>query len=269
MRHLHSLLRPLPLAVLAASFCGQAAACLIMPGKEAVKLTLAGKPYVLQARAVHKNESDPWPHLDLRSCEGVSVTAGEPIITAKGKDGGVRVLRLAAGKNIAEELGKAKPQPANEAAIQLGALLRGDPVTQHGLSRGEPAVPGMPFGKILRPGDALVLAIAHATPQTLVLTPPLTARREPLTLSLAPGNTARVPADFLVPGGVYRWRLERDGVAREGRFTLLDAAGQQSVEAALAAVQATTPDGAAMLRALALDAAGLEYDRDLAATAAQ
>lgn len=250
-----------PLAIAFMVTAAHAASCLILPIKDAATIDVAGKNIMLDPKT-----ASPWPSVELRRCELVKVVSGQAHIAFKDDKQGWRSLTLAAGQSLTEAaMSKAVATPAAGGGLaQLGALLRGDSGSQFGLSRGEPAVAGMPFGKVLRPTDnwVLAIAIAHATPQTLVLTPPLTARRQPLTLAIAAGEAARIPADFLVPGGIYRWRLERDGKAHEGRFQILDAETQSALEKSLATIGAETPEHRALLRSLQLDAAGLEYDRD-------
>lgn len=249
----------LPLAMIFLATAAYAESCLIQPIKEAATIEVAGKPISLDPKT-----ASPWPSVDLRRCTQVSVVSGQAHIALKDDKQGWRSLTLSAGQSLTEAtMRKATPLLVASGGIaQLGAALRGDSSSQQGLSRGEPAVAGMPFGKVLRPAETWLLAIAHATPQTLVLTPPLTSRRQPLTLALVANTPARIPADFLVPGGIYRWRLERDGKAHEGRFQVLDAESQAAIEQSLAAISAESPDHRALLRALQLDAAGLEYDRD-------
>lgn len=248
-----------PLAILFLATAAQAESCLIQPIKEAATVRVDGKNFPLDPKS-----GSPRSALDLRRCTQVSVVSGQASITFKEGKQGWRHLTLAAGEALTEAaIRKAATLSVADGGIaQLGAVLRGDSGSQHGLSRGEPAVAGMPFGKVLRPAETWLLAIAHATPQTLVLTPPLTSRRQPLTLAIAANTTAQIPADFLVPGGIYRWRLERDGKAHEGRFQVLDAESQSAIEQSLAAISAESADHRALLRALQLDAAGLEYDRD-------
>jgi|GEM_PF-3444120 len=248
---------PLALAFMAST--AHAESCLIQPIKEAATVRVDGKDFTLKPES-----NTPLPSLDLRRCTHVSIVSGQASITFKDEKQGWRHLKLAAGESLTEAAMRkaAALSVAGGGLAQLGALLRGDSGSQYGLSRGEPAVAGMPFGKVLRPAEPWVLAIAHATPQTLVLTPPLTARRQPLTLAIAASEAARIPADFLVPGGIYRWRLERDGKAHEGRFQILDAESQSAIEKSIAAIGAESPERRALLRSLQLDAAGLEYDRD-------
>lgn len=239
----------------------RATPCVILPIKEAATIKVAGKEISLDPKT-----ASPWPSVELRRCELVKVISGQVHIAFKDEKGGWRSMTLAAGQSLTEAaMSKAVATPAASGGLaQLGALLRGDSGSQYGLSRGEPTVAGMPFGKVLRPAGTWMLAIAHATPQTLVLTPPLTSRRQPLTFAMAAGEAARIPADFLVPGGIYRWRLERDGKAHEGRFQMLDAESQLAIEKSLAAITAESAEHRALLRSLELDAAGLEYDRDRA-----
>lgn len=248
-----------PLALLFLATATQAESCLIQPIKEAATVRVDGKNFPLDPKS-----GSPLSALDLRRCTQVSVVSGRASITFKEGKEGWRHLTLAAGESLTEAaMRKAATLSVVSGGIaQLGAVLRGDSGSQQGLSRGEPSVAGMPFGKVLRPAETWLLAIAHATPQILLLTPPLTSRRQPLTLALAANEPARVPADFLVPGGIYRWRLERDGKAHEGRFQVLDAESQATIEQSLAAISAESVDHRALLRALQLDAAGLEYDRD-------
>jgi hypothetical protein len=248
-----------PLAMAFMVNAAHAESCLIQPIKEAATIEVAGEKIPLDPKT-----ASPWPSVDLRRCTQVSVISGQASITFKEGKQGWRHLTLAAGQSLTEAaMRKAAPLLVASGGIaQLGAVLRGDSGSQQGLSRGEPSVAGMPFGKVLRPADTWLLAIAHATPQTLVLTPPLTSRRQPLTLALAAHTTAQFPADFIVPGGIYRWRLERDGKAHEGRFQVLDAESQAAIEQSLAAIVAESTDHRALLRAMQLDAAGLEYDRD-------
>lgn len=250
---------PLALAFMASAT--HATPCLILPIKDAATIDVAGKTIPLDPKT-----ASPWPSVELRRCAKVKVVSGQVHIAFKDEKEGWRSLTLKKDQELTDSaMSKAAATPAASGGLaQLGALLRGDSGSQFGLSRGEPAVVGMPFGKVLRPAEPWVLAIAHATPQTLVLTPPLTARRQPLTLAIAAGEAARVPADFLVPGGIYRWRLERDGKAHEGRFQILDAESQSALEKSLAAIGAESPEHRALLRSLQLDAAGLEYDRDRA-----
>lgn len=250
---------PFPLALAFMVSTAQAASCLILPIKEAATIKVAGDKISLDPKT-----ASPWPSVELRRCAQVKVVSGQVHIAFKDEKAGWRSLTLKKDQELTDStMSKATATPAASGGLaQLGALLRGDSGSQYGLSRGEPAVAGMPFGKVLRPADTWVLAIAHATPQTLVLTPPLTARRQPLTLAIAAGEAARIPADFLVPGGIYRWRLERDGKAHEGRFQILDAESQSALEKSLAAIGAESPEHRALLRSLQLDAAGLEYDRD-------
>lgn len=248
-----------PLAILFLAAPALAAPCLIQPIKEAATVLADGNKYDLTPQGGSRRSS-----IDLRRCTQVSVVSGRASITFKEGKQDWRHLTLAAGESLTEAtMRKAAPLSVASGGIaQLGAVLRGDSSSQQGLSRGEPAVAGMPFGKVLRPAETWLLAIAHATPQTLVLTPPLTSRRQPLTLALAANEPARISANFLVPGGIYRWRLERDGKAHEGRFQVLDADSQTAIEQSLAAIVAESADHRALLRALQLDAAGLEYDRD-------
>lgn len=250
-----------PLALAFMATATHATPCLILPIKEAATIDVAGKKIPLDPKT-----ASPWPSVELRRCTQVKVVSGQVHIAFKDEKEGWRSLTLKKDQELTDSaMSKAVATPAASGGLaQLGALLRGDSGSQFGLSRGEPAVAGMPFGKVLRPADPWVLAIAHATPQTLVLTPPLTARRQPLTLAIAAGEAARIPADFLVPGGIYRWRLERDGKAHEGRFQILDAESQSALEKSLAAIGAESPEHRALLRSLQLDAAGLEYDRDRA-----
>jgi hypothetical protein len=248
-----------PVAMLFLAAPALATPCLIQPIKEAATLLADGNKYDLAPKGGSFRSV-----LDLRRCTQVSVVSGQASITFKEGKQGWRHPTLAAGESLTEAaMRKAATLSIASGGIgQLAAVLRGDSSSQQGLSRGEPSVIGMPFGKVLRPSDTWLLAIAHATPQTLVLTPPLTSRRQPLNLALAANTTAQIPADFLVPGGIYRWRLERDGKAHEGRFQVLDAESQAAIEQSLAAIVAESADHRALLRALQLDAAGLEYDRD-------
>jgi hypothetical protein len=251
-------LAAIPLALIFATIA-HAESCLIQPIKEAATVRVDSKNFTLKPES-----NNPLPSLDLRRCTNVSIVSGLASITFKDDKRGWRHLKLAAGESLTEAAMRkaAALSVAGGGLAQLGALLRGDSGSQFGLSRGEPAVAGMPFGKVLRPAQTWELAIAHPRPQTLVFTPPLTSRRQPLTLAITANEAARIPADFLVPGGIYRWRLERDGKAHEGRFQILDAESQSALEKSLAAISAESAAHRALLRSLQLDAAGLEYDRD-------